>query len=57
MKGGEDMKLLAYILLAVNICIFLVAILDFSTYEIGEWLVTMLFFGTSIYFLYRYVSK
>ena len=57
MKGGEYMKLLAYILLAVNICIFLVAILDFSTYEIGEWLVTMLFFGTSIYFLYRYVSK
>ena len=51
------MKLLAYILLAVNIIVLLAAILDFSTYDLGEWLVTMLFFGFSVFFFYKYVSE
>ena len=51
------MKTLAYILLAANILILLVTVLDFSSYDIGEWLLDMLFFGASIYFFYSYVSR
>jgi len=51
------MKVLAYILMAVNILVLLVAILDFNTYDFGEWLITMLFFGVSIFFFYKYVSE
>ena len=55
-RGGDFMKLLAYILLACNIVIFIITILDFTAYDIGEWLIDMLFFGLSIFFFYKYVS-
>lgn len=51
------MKTLAYILLVVNILLFLITILDYALYDIGEWLIDLLFFGVSVYFFYSYVSK